>query len=48
MRYLKRLDLENIKNARDLGGVPTLDNRSTKWHEYFRACLLYTSDAADE
>lgn len=40
MRYLKRLDLENIKNARDLGGVPTLDNRSTKWHEYFRAASL--------
>ncbi len=34
MRYLKRLDIDNIKNARDLGGVPTLDHRSTKWHEF--------------
>lgn len=40
MKYLKRLDLENIKNARDLGGVPTLDNKSTKWHEYFRSASL--------
>lgn len=40
MKYLKRIDLENIKNLRDLGGVPTLDKRSTKWHEYFRAASL--------
>ena len=40
MKYLKRIDLENIKNLRDLGGVPTLDKRSTKWHEYFRSASL--------
>ncbi|WP_311482113.1 tyrosine-protein phosphatase [uncultured Anaerococcus sp.] len=40
MRYLKRLDIDNIKNARDLGGVPTKDNRSTKWHEFFRSACL--------
>lgn len=40
MRYLKRIDIENIKNLRDLGGVPTLDKKSTKWHEFFRSASL--------
>lgn len=47
MRYLKRLDIDNIKNARDLGGVPTLDHRSTKWHEFFRTASLDDINEAD-
>lgn len=47
MRYLKRLDIDNIKNARDLGGVPTLDHRSTKWHEFFRTASLDDINDAD-
>lgn len=47
MRYLKRLDIDNIKNARDLGGVPTLDHRLTKWHEFFRTASLDDINDAD-
>lgn len=47
MKYLKRLDIDNIKNARDLGGVPTLDHRSTKWHEFFRSASLDDAKDAD-
>ena len=40
MKYLKRINMDNIQNARDLGGIPTLDKHSTKWHEYFRSANL--------
>lgn len=40
MKYLKRINLDNIQNARDLGGVPTLDKGSTSWHEFFRTASL--------
>lgn len=40
MRYLKRLDLENIKNARDMGGVATLDKKATAWHKIIRSASL--------
>ena len=40
MKYLKRINMDNIQNARDLGGIPTLDKNSTKWHEYYRSANL--------
>ncbi len=40
MHYCKRLPLENIKNARDLGGVPTLDGSITKWNKFLRTANL--------
>lgn len=40
MRYLKRLDLENIQNARDMGGVATLDKKATSWHKIIRSASL--------
>ena len=45
MKYLKRIDFDNIKNFRDLGGIPTLDKKSTKWHKFYRsACLDDSKD----
>jgi len=38
MQYCKRLALDNVKNARDLGGVPTLDGNITKWNNFFENC----------
>ena len=40
MKYLKRINMDNVQNVRDLGGIPTLDKHSTKWHEYYRAASL--------
>lgn len=40
MKYLKRYPLENIKNARDLGGVPTLYGKVTKWGKFVRSANL--------
>ena len=40
MKYLKRINMDNVQNVRDLGGIPTLDKDSTKWHEYYRAASL--------
>ena len=40
MKYLKRINIDNIQNVRDLGGIPTLDKNSTKWHEYYRSANL--------
>lgn len=40
MQHLKRLPLENIKNARDLGGVPTLDGDVLKWGKVLRTATL--------
>ena len=40
MQYYKRLPLENIKNARELGGVPTLDGKATNWGKFLRTATL--------
>ena len=47
MKYLKRINMDNIQNARDLGGIPTLDKNSTKWHEYYRSANLDDVKEAD-
>ncbi len=39
MKQLKHLLIEGAYNIRDLGGIPTIDGRSTRWN------LLYRSDA---
>jgi protein-tyrosine phosphatase len=33
----RRLDLEGVRNLRDLGGYPTHDGRRTRWRTVFRA-----------
>lgn len=40
MQYYKRLPLENVKNARELGGVPTMDGKVTKWGKFLRTATL--------
>ncbi|WP_394011774.1 tyrosine-protein phosphatase [Anaerococcus cruorum] len=40
MQYYKRLPLKNIKNARDLGGVPTIDGKVTQWNKFLRTANL--------
>lgn len=40
MKNYKRLPLENVKNARDLGGVPTLDGRVVNWEKFLRTASL--------
>lgn len=40
MKYYKRLPLENVKNARELGGVPTMDGQVTKWGRFLRTATL--------
>lgn len=40
MQYCKRLALDNVKNARDLGGVPTIDGNITKWNNFLRTANL--------
>ncbi len=40
MQHLKRLPLYNIKNARDLGGVPTIEGDVTKWGKLLRTATL--------
>ncbi|WP_297790969.1 tyrosine-protein phosphatase [uncultured Anaerococcus sp.] len=39
-QYLKRLPLKNIKNARDLGGVPTISGSATNWQKFIRTATL--------
>lgn len=46
MQYYKRLPLENIKNAREIGGVPTMDGGVTQWKNFLRAANL--DDISDE
>ncbi|BFL72175.1 MULTISPECIES: tyrosine-protein phosphatase [Anaerococcus] len=40
MQYYKRLPLENVKNARELGGVPTMDGKVIKWNKFLRTATL--------
>lgn len=37
MRMLKRLNLENIRNCRDLGGFDLGEGKSTKWQRFIRS-----------
>ncbi len=46
MKYIKRLPLSNIKNARDLGGVPNLETNVTNWGKFLRSATL--DDASDK
>lgn len=45
MQFCRRLAIENIKNARDLGGFPTLDGKVTSWGKFLRTATL--DDAKD-
>lgn len=40
MQYYKRLPLANVKNVRDLGGIPTIDGKLTKWGRFLRTASL--------
>lgn len=40
MQYYKRLPLKDVKNARELGGVPTMDGKVTKWGKFLRTATL--------
>ncbi|MDU6791387.1 MAG: tyrosine-protein phosphatase, partial [Anaerococcus sp.] len=40
IKYLKILPFENIKNARSLGGYPTLDGEITSWDFFIRSANL--------
>ena len=42
---MKRYPLKDVQNARDLGGVPTLDGNVTNWGEFIRTATL--DDAKD-
>lgn len=42
MKNYRRLPLENVKNARDLGGVPTLDGKAVNWERFLRTANLDT------
>lgn len=46
-KYLKRLPLKEIKNARDIGGVPTEDGNSTNWQRFIRTASLDKADDSD-
>lgn len=45
MQFFRRLAIDNIKNARDLGGFPTLDGKVTSWGKFLRTATL--DDAKD-
>lgn len=47
IRYLKILPFENIKNARNLGGYPTLDGKITSWDFFIRSANLDDSTEND-
>lgn len=44
-KYIKRYPLKDVQNARDLGGVPTLDGNVTNWGKFIRTATL--DDAKD-
>lgn len=44
-KYMKRYPLKDVQNARDLGGVPTLDGNVTNWGKFIRTATL--DDAKD-
>ena len=35
--YLRRIELDGVRNLRDVGGYPTHDGRRTRWRTVFRA-----------
>lgn len=39
-KYMKRYPLKDVQNARDLGGVPTLDGNVTNWGKFIRTATL--------
>lgn len=47
MKYLKRYPVENIKNVRDLGGVPTIYGNVTNWGKFIRSASLDDSKDCD-
>ncbi|MDU5585088.1 MAG: tyrosine-protein phosphatase [Pseudomonas aeruginosa] len=47
IKYLKILPFENIKNARNLGGYPTLDGKITSWDFFIRSANLDDSTEKD-
>ena len=47
MQYYKRLPLKNINNARDIGGVPTIDGKVTKWGKFLRTATLDNANIDD-
>lgn len=40
LKYVKRLPFESIKNARTLGGYPTIDGNVTSWDFFIRSANL--------
>lgn len=40
LKYFKRLPFDSIKNARDLGGMPTIDGNVTSWSKFIRSANL--------
>lgn len=47
-QYYRRLPLENLYNARDLGGYITKDKKVTKWFRFLRTDDLHHASAADQ
>lgn len=43
----RHIELEHVFNFRDLGGYPTRDGRTTKWHTLFRADGIHRLSEAD-
>lgn len=40
IRYYKSLPLESVKNARSLGGYPSLDGKISSWSSFYRSASL--------
>ena len=45
--YIRRYNLSNARNFRDLGGYQISDGRVTKYHKFFRSDLLTSISEAD-
>jgi protein-tyrosine phosphatase len=43
----RRVPFEGIQNFRDLGGYPTVDGRTVRWGEVYRADALHKLTEAD-
>ncbi len=46
-RPVRHIELERAFNFRDLGGYPTSDGRTTKWHTLYRADGIHRVSEAD-